>query len=251
MNKLQKTVSLIAVGSVPLGVMFLLSPQPFAGAQGMAIFDTIDSNISKEIGPAIAGMNTAASDISKIDQQLANPIANINAVHSFINKQLSMLSFMNQVSSTYVHAATLPTTQSLESVFLSGSGVTPVFMSTYGQAPGSNTAALSVRQHTDMSDAVSLGAIDLSARAIQSASTTVSTATTLQQNAATAAPGFVSLVGVQAQAAQLQTLSIEHQLLAAQLREEATVLALQALDEKRSVANTTGTKLSIDLLGGH
>lgn len=249
MNSIGRISKTAALGIVPLCLFMLIAPSSRAGAYQFSIFTALLGTITGPIGGTLTQMQKAENTLHSITQAIAFPIALINSSQSFISTSITRYgTYMNQVSSMRMSSATLPATQSFENSLNSGgtASSSPFFL-TFG-SPLNNAAQqpASVRQEQDISDAASLDAIDLAGRTATSSATAVSLSNSLQKSAASVSPGDADLITAQAETSVLANMAVEHQLLAAQLRIEASSLAEQSLSTKRAIASAAGTKLTID-----
>lgn len=238
-----------ALGVLPYCLFMMVAPVNRAGAYQASIFTALLGTVTGPLGGALKQINAAENTLHTVTQVVAFPTTLINSAHSFISTSSSRYgSYMNQVSSTRISSATLPTTQSFENTLnTGGTASNAIFYSTFG-SPLNKAAQqpTSVMQQQNMSDAASLGGIDLAGRATTSSSTTVSLSNTMQNTAGSVSPGNADLLTAQAQATILASMAVEHQLLAAQIRLEASSLADQSLSQKRAIASASGTPLAMD-----
>jgi hypothetical protein len=238
----------IAAGVVPVLVLAHFAASPAQGYQA-SIFTEILGTINNTLGGPLGQINQIEGQMRQFEQTVLYPQQLMTATQGLINSSnYRYLPYMQSVSNLSISSATLSATQALErSIQQSGTSPATPYRGTYG-APSltSTQQALSVKQEQDITDAMAIDGMDLSARANTAANTFTRTAAAYQTQAASAAAGTAPLLIAQEHATELAELAATHQLLASQLRLVASQVAQQALKRKRTIAGATNTPMSID-----
>ncbi len=222
----------------------VLAPVP-AHAGLLDIFKTINSTISEVIGGTLGQITAVQNDISSMTHEVLWPISAINQTKSWSRNVVNRYrGWMWTVYSVPLNSARLTAPRQLETALLSGnvsnlSNLAPGFLQTYGPMPTQQQAPIEMRQMMDMNDALAQGALKQTVASDQASAALLKIADDMENNA-TASPGTSSYVSASAYATTLQTLAYQHQLLAAQLRSEAAVLAHSSARVKRSAEATNG-----------
>jgi len=228
----------LSVGAV---AALALALPPAAKALDFDVFSAIDSTIMGDIGGALTAMNTIQNTLRQDQQTLLFPVALINQAHNYVTTIMgSYRGWMSGVFTLPVNSAQLPTSQSLERVFLSGStgsigNMNALYNHSFGVLPASTAAPQAHRQMTDMDDALAKDALARSVAADQATTGLIQMANQIENETATTAPGTADMLSATARAAELESLASQHRLLASMLREEAAALAHRNGLRKQSV----------------
>ncbi len=223
----------------------LLLSVPLSGqAFSFNIFGVIDSTIGADIGGALTAMTSIQNSLRQDQQTLLFPVALINQSHNYITTIMgSYRGWMFGVFTLPVNSAQLPSSQSLEHVFLSGSSssigsMNGLYNNSFGTLPASTAAPQAHRQMMDMDDALAKDALAQSVAADQATTSLIQIANKIETESATTAPGTADMLSATARAAELQSLASQHKLLASMLREEAANLAHYNGMRKQTVLET-------------
>ncbi|MGB8481897.1 MAG: hypothetical protein WCE63_24115 [Acidobacteriaceae bacterium] len=223
----------------------LLLSVPLSGqAFSFNIFSVIDSTIGADIGGALTAMTSIQSSLRQDQQTLLFPVALINQTHNYITTIMgSYRGWMSGVFTLPVNSAQLPSSQSLEHVFLGGSSssigsMNGLYNNSFGTLPASTAAPQAHRQMMDMDDALAKDALAQSVAADQATTGLIQIANEIETESATTAPGTADMLSATARAAELQSLASQHKLLASMLREEAANLAHYNGMRKQTVQQT-------------
>jgi hypothetical protein len=224
-------------------VMLLLLLPTGAGAQFGGIFSAIISTITGPIGGALSNINQIRKQILETEQQVIWPVALITQAQNYITTiKATYRGWMNNVFALPVNSAILPTSQSLESSFLSAQSgqignYSQIYPAAYGVQPGMAAAPTLNLQMMDIEDSIAKDATAQSMAADQATQTMLQTAQQIEDQAQTTAPGTADMVAAAARAAELAGLAMQHKLIAYQLREAAIQLASRGSILKQSTGN--------------
>lgn len=223
-----KIAGAIAAGSIlvagPVCHAISLNPLDF-------IFQAIDSTISGDIGGALSSLNSIQKTLMQDEQKVLFPVSLINQSHNYVTTIMgSYRGWMTSVFTLPVNSAQLPSSQSLERIFLSANSAQTgslgsLYHVSFGTVPSATAAPLAHRQMADMQDALAQDALAQSMAADQASTGLLTVANQIENETATTAPGTADMLAATARAAELQSLASQHKLLASMLREEAAQLA--------------------------
>jgi len=240
----KRVLSRIVITVLILSLVCLPWIDNVARAYQIPIFSEVLS-VASSIGSITNTLNQTDTQVSSFLHTVIAPASALTGAQSFVSQSIARYrSYMNTVSGTTISSGSLSSTQLLERTFsIGGTSVSSPYYGSYGSPLSVSTRqSLSVRQQTDMSDAASIAAIDVSGRAMSSTKTTLQVAANLESSAAGSAPGTSDYLNAQATAAQLAAFASEHRMMAAELRLEAYQLAAKSLAAKRSIAAATNTQ---------
>jgi hypothetical protein len=209
----------------------------------LSLFHTITSTLQGPIGGALSEMRKVTAAVNNFREETIWPLAVINQARGFISATRARYTgLMSQIEGIKNNSATLALPMQLESMFRgaqSGSiGQIPsLYTQVYQPVALAGIAQPGQRNLMDIDDAMSMDSLKTAMVSDQTTQGMLTLANSLEQQAMTAAPGSASMVTAQARVADLETHAQLANMLAAQLRQEATKLAHQnALLKQRSVA---------------
>ncbi len=210
----------------------------------LSLFHTITSTLQGPIGGALSEMRKISAAVNNFRQQIIWPLAVINQTRSFVSAtRAHYTGLMSQIEGIKNNSATLALPMQLESMFRgaqSGSiGQIPsLYTQVYQPVALAGIAQPGQRNLMDIDDAMAMDSLKTSMVSDQTTQGMLTLADSLEQQAATAAPGSASMVTAQARVADLVTQAQLAKMLAAQLRQEATKLAHQNATLKHSATTT-------------
>jgi len=217
-------------------------------AQGVGdlllLLHTITSTLQGPIGDALNEMRKVSTEINNFRQKIIWPLALINQTRSFVSAtRAHYTGLMSQIEGLKNNSATLVLPMQLESMFRgaqSGSiGQIPsLYTQVYQPVALAGIAQPGQRNLMDIDDAMAMDSLKTSMVSDQTTQGMLTLADSLEEQAATAAPGSASMVAAQARVADLVTQAQLAKMLAAQLRQEATKLAHQNAVLKHSATTT-------------
>jgi len=195
----------------PLLLLLVLLVLP-KGAQGqfgidvaaiLAGLSKIESLMSSYVAAPLKTINSAQQSITSYEQQVVYPITAINQAKSSVSQFESQFTQIGSMFRVNVSSATLPQSQSLESVLLSRnagnvSSVSPQFQSVYGVVMQQNAASPEVRNMTDMTDAQAQDAMKRAIEIDALADAELAQADKMGQQIALAAPGSAPILEAEA-----------------------------------------------------
>jgi hypothetical protein len=211
----------------------------------LLLLHTITSTLQGPIGDALNEMRKVSTEINNFRQKIIWPLALINQTRSFVSAtRAHYTGLMSQIEGLKNNSATLTLPMQLESMFRGASGsigqIPSLYTQVYQPVALAGIAQPGQRNLMDIDDAMAMDSLKTSMVSDQTTQRMLTLADSLEQQAATAAPGSASMVTAQARVADLVTQAQLAKMLAAQLRQEATKLAHQnALLKQRSVATQT------------
>jgi hypothetical protein len=222
----------------------LLAETTATHAQFGGLFSAILGTITGPIGGALTEINQVKTQMLQSEQQILWPLSLIHQAETYISTiKSSYRGWMNNVFAIRVNSASLPTSQNLESAFLSGRTAqigtfSQAYSNTYGLQPAAGTAPTLNLQMMDIEDATARDATAQSMAADQATATMIQTAQRIEDESQTTAPGTADMVAAEARTAELASLAMQHKLLAYQLREAAMALAHRGTILKQSTTST-------------
>jgi len=244
----------IALGCIPLAALIILTPKPQASAQ-FDIFTAVLGTVTG-MGDTIKQFNTDTAEIQNLQTQILYPVQEFNNIQSNATSVVnSYRGWMNSVFDLNLASAQTTSGQALERQMLSGfTNTNPsaqmgsLFTNAYGPLPNPSQATQTHVQAIDAGDASAQAAMQMSVMADASAASTVQLANSLESQALTTSPGSAPQLEAQALASELNSMAIEHKLLATQLRAEATRLGYRGAEFKQG-ATSSGTAVQ-GIFGG-
>ena len=254
MASISEITKRIALGCIPLAALIILTPKPQASAQ-FDIFTAVLGTVT-DMGDTIKQFNTDTAEIQNLQTQILYPVQEFNNIQSNATSVVnSYRGWMNSVFGLNLASAQTTSGQALERQMLSGfTNTNPsaqmgsLFTNAYGSLPNPSQATQTHVQAIDAGDASAQAAMQMSVMADASAASTVQLANSLESQALTTSPGSAPQLEAQALASELNSMAIEHKLLATQLRAEATRLGYRGAEFKQG-ATSCGTAVQ-GIFGG-
>jgi len=252
----RSTVAVILV--VLLAIGFLAPPQAKAqiGALGVAAAAAaVVSLITNTIGSLLGTANGLLSTINNFLQALVNlwenivyPIALINQTHMLVTQLIAQFrGLVTAIANINVRSATLPNPSALELIMRNGSitdfaQFNQTYRTTYQQLPPATDIDPGDLQRVDMSDALAMDTLKTLKAADDIVNQTLQAAQIIEDEAAQAAPGSAAYLTGAGIVAAVENQAMMQRMLAAELREEAAILAHTNAIRKRQadMANQFG-----------
>ena len=197
----------------------------------LSLFQSITGTLSSAIGPALADLQAVESRVAQLEERVVWPEALISQTRSFLQQLRGRFSAVAaQIHRLAIDSATLATPAQLQkllraSVTTQFDEISGSYRSVFEALPAPQSATAAQRTLLDIDDASALSALKIANASDAAGEQQLALADGLEQQAAAAAPGSAPLLAAQAEAAQLQSQAMLHRLLAAQLRQEAALLA--------------------------
>jgi hypothetical protein len=187
----------------------LIVPSPAHGQFGVGIaailagLSQIESLMNTYVAAPLAAINQTQQGIATYEQEVVYPVAAINQARSSVQQfedQFGQVSGMFRVN---VASATLPQSQSLESILLSRNAndvanVSPQFQNVYGVVMAQNAASPQVRNMADMTDAQAQDAMKRAIEIDALADAELAEADKMGQQISAAAPGSAPILEAEA-----------------------------------------------------
>jgi len=242
MNRLIKRRVLV------LFVAGLLVSVPVAANAGITdiitLLTTITSTLQNAIGTVLSGIQSIRTTITQFEQEVVWPVALINQTKNEVAQVRSQFSTLaGQIENLPTSSATLINPKRLETLLRSQQTgnlrqINASYTQVFQALPPADQATATQRNLIDVDDAMALGALKTATASDQGSQQMLSVADSLEQEAATSAPGSAPIVTAQASAANLQNQAMLQRLLAVELRQEAARLAhANALRKQSAEAN--------------
>ena len=234
--------STIAVVLVMLIALGLIAPPP-AKAQLGAIAVTIAaaavvSLITNTIGSLLGTSNGLLGSINDFMQALVSlwedvvyPINLINQARAMVTQLVAQFrGLVAAIDNVNVHSATLPNPTALETIMRNGSVADfaqfdQAFRTTYQPLPPVTDIDPGDRQRVDMSDALAMDTLKALKASDQVVGQTLQASQIIEDEAAQAAPGSAAFLTGAGLIAAVENQAMMQRMLAAELREEAAILA--------------------------
>ncbi len=235
----RSTIAAVLVMLIALG---LIAPPP-AKAQLGAIAVTIAaaavvSLITNTIGSLLGTSNGLLGSINDFMQALVSlwedvvyPINLINQARAMVNQLVAQFrGLVAAIDNVNVHSATLPNPTVLETIMRNGSVADfaqfdQAFRTTYQPLPPVTDIDPGDRQRVDMSDALAMDTLKALKASDQVVGQTLQAAQIIEDEAAQAAPGSAAFLTGAGLIAAVENQAMMQRMLAAELREEAAILA--------------------------
>lgn len=203
---------------------------------------TITNTLKGEIGQVLSGIQKVGDLKQHLQERIAWPVSAIDQAKSFVSQARSQYTGLaGQIHSLEVSSATLVDPKQLESLMRGRNAsimgqIQPAFLKVYGATPSASDANDAQRNLMDVDDAMAMGTLKAAMASDQASEQMLGVADSLEQQSAGTAPGAAPLLTAQAQVANLQNQAFQQQMLAAELRQEATRLAHDNALVKQSAA---------------
>ncbi len=227
----------LIVGALVLGSILAMPTEAHAGIFG--VFDEIFGMIKGPIGGALTDINTITKETQQLYQSAMWPLAMINQARGFVSNSItSYRGYMTNVFFTPFNSATLPSPQQLETVLHSRDAsqlgsLTSSFHGNFGTVPVANAAAPQDRVMMDIDDTLGQESLKTTIISDRAQDTILATADALENQVAVSTPGSTPFLTAQAQVANLRSQAYMQKMLAAELRQEAGLIAYENTLMKR------------------
>ena len=234
--------SAIAILLAMLIVFGLIAPPPAVAQIGAIAVITaaaaVVSLITNTIGALLGSSNGLLGSINGFVQALANLWQNVVYPINLINQARMMVSqlvaqfrgLVAAINNVNVRSATLPNPSALEVIMRNGSVADftqfdQAFRTTFQPLPATPDIHPGDRQRVDMSDALAMDTLKALKASDQVVVQTLQAAQIIEDEAAQAAPGSAAYLTGAGLIAAVENQATMQRMLAAELREEAAILA--------------------------
>jgi hypothetical protein len=251
--------STIAVLLVMLIGFGLIAPRPAVaqiGALGVAAAAAaVVALITNTIGALFGTANGLLGSIQNFLQALVNlwenivyPIALINQTRMLVTQLIAQFrGLITAIDNINVRSATLPNPSALEAIMRNGliadfGQFNQTYRKTYQQLPAVTDIDPGDRQRVDMSDALAMDTLKTLKASDDIVNQTLQASQIIEDEAAEAAPGSAAYLTGAGMVAAVENQAMMQRMLAAELREEAAILAHANAIRKRQadMANQFG-----------
>ena len=241
----------LKIGGAALCILLIL-PKHANGQFGidtaaiMAALSKMQSLMNTYIAAPLKTMNQYEQSAAKYEQEVMYPLTAINQAKSSVMQSESQFTQMSNMFRTVnVSSATLPQSQSLESLLLSRNAanvptVSTQFQQVYGVVMAQNTTSPAVRAMTDMTDAQAQDAMKRAIEIDSLANSELSEADQMGQQIGQAAPGSAPILEAEADVWVIRANAYTQAALAELMRTRGIDLANQSKAAKLATANNTG-----------
>ena len=252
----RSTIAVLLVMMIGFG---LIAPRPAVaqiGALGVAAAAAaVVALITNTIGALFGTANGLLGSISNFLQALVNlwenivyPVALINQTRTLVTQLIAQFrGLVTAIDNINVRSATLPNPSALEAIMRNGSIVdfgqfNQTYRTTYQQLPPVTDIDPGDRQRVDMSDALAMDTLKTLKASDDIVNQTLQASQIIEDEAAEAAPGSAAYLIGAGMVAAVENQAMMQRMLAAQLREEAAILAHTNAIRKRQadMANQFG-----------
>ncbi|HEY1759979.1 MAG TPA: hypothetical protein VGG72_31700 [Bryobacteraceae bacterium] len=239
--------SLLKVAVVVLAVLAML-PTRANGQFGidtaaiLAALSKMQSLMNTFIATPLRTINQYEQSVAKYEQEVMYPLAAINQAKSSV---MQFENQFNQISNLFrvnISSATLPQSQNLESLLLSGNAANvPVlsgqFQNVYGVVMAQNAASPQVRTMTDMTDAQAQDAMKRAIEIDALSDAELNEANQMGQQISQAAPGSAPILGAEADVWVVRANAYTQAALAELMRTRGIDLANQSATSKLATSS--------------
>ena len=241
----------LKIGGAALCILLIL-PKHANGQFGidtaaiMAALSKMQSLMNTYIAAPLKTMNQYEQSAAKYEQEVMYPLTAINQAKSSVMQSESQFTQMSNMFRTVnVSSATLPQSQSLESLLLSRNAanvptVSTQFQQVYGVVMAQNTTSPAVRAMTDMTDAQAQDAMKRAIEIDSLANSELSEADQMGQQIGQAAPGSAPILEAEADVWVIRANAYTQAALAELMRTRGIDLANQSKAAKLATTNNTG-----------
>lgn len=209
----------------------------------------MQSLMTTYIAAPLKTVNQYEQSVAKYEQQVMYPLAAINQAKSSVSQFESQFNQVSNMFRVNVSSATLPQSQSLESLLLSRNAanvqnVSGQFQNVYGVVMAQNAASPQVRTMTDMTDAQAQDAMKRAIEIDALADAELKEATQMGKQISQAAPGSAPILEAEADVWVVRANAYTQAALAELMRTRGIDLANQSKTSKlATIDNTTNNGL--------
>jgi hypothetical protein len=238
-----KTQSVSRYGTLGAGLLVVgLLPLAAYGGVGdiLSLLVTIRGTLTNVIGQTLGDIQAIEGRVTALEQQAVWPLQQIADTKTSIQQVRSRLASVSRdLHTVAVSSATLAAPARFEGLLRSPlSGGLDQFDSSYTQVylplPAAERATSAQRNLIDVDDAFVLQTLKKAAVSDQTGEGSLAIADRLEEQAALAAPGSAGILAVDGEVAELENQAMLQKVLAAQLREEAALLAHRSALRKQA-----------------
>jgi hypothetical protein len=252
----RSTIAVVLVMLIAIGLVAPPQARAQIGALGVAAAAAaVVSLITNTIGSLLGTANGLLGSINRFFQAMVNlwentvyPIALINQSRMLVTQLIAQFrGLVTAIANVNVRSATLPNPSALEVIMRNGSigdfvQFNQTYRTTYQQLPPVTDIDPGDRQRVDMSDALAMDTLKTLKASDDVVNQTLQASQIIEDEAAQAAPGSAAYLTGAGMVAAVENQAMMQRMLAAELREEAAILAHTNAIRKRQadMANQFG-----------
>lgn len=241
--------SLLKVSVVALGVLAIL-PTRANGQFGidtaaiLAALSKMQSLMNTFIATPLKTINQYEQSVASYERHVMYPLAAINQAKSSVTQFESQFNNISRIFRVNVSSATLPQSQSLESLLLSRNAtnvpnLSSQFQNVYGVVMAQNAASPQVRTMTDMTDAQAQDAMKRAIEIDALSDAELNEANQMGQQISQAAPGSAPILEAEADVWVVRANAYTQAALAELMRTRGIDLANQSKNAKLATSDNT------------
>jgi len=237
MRRLSRIGTLLAA----LFLALFLRPQAArAGVGGMLSVLASIRAVLNGAGQTLSEVRAIETRVSALERQVIWPVEAMAAVDASIRKARSVFTILSRrIQGLAKGSATLGNTQRLEALLRSPvpedlNRLASSYAAVYLALPSPGQATDAQRSVIDIDDALALDGLKTAAISDRAGAGALAIAGGLEEQAVEAAPGTAGMLTAQAAASNLENQAMLQKMLAAQLRQEAAILAHRNALRKQS-----------------
>ena len=252
----RSTISILLVMLIGFGLVAPPQAKAQLGALGVAaaaaaVVGLITNTIGALFGTAtglLGSINNFLQALVNLWQNIVYPIALINQTRMMVTQLIAQFrGLITAIDNINVRSATLPNPSALEAIVRNGliadfGQLNQTYRTTYQQLPPVTDIDPGDRQRVDMSDALAMDTLKTLKASDDIVNQTLQASQIIEDEAAEAAPGSAAYLTGAGIVAAVENQAMMQRMLAAELREEAAILAHTNAIRKRQadMANQFG-----------
>jgi hypothetical protein len=243
--------TILKTAAVAFGVLVIIPPHAYGQfgldtAAILAALSKMQSLMNTFMAKPLQTINQYEQTTAKYEQEVMYPIAAINQAKSSVSQFEGQFGQISNMFHVNISSATLPQSQSLESLLLShNTGTVPtissVFHTVYGVVMAQNAASPATRTMTDMTDAQAQDAMKRAVAIDALADAELTEADQMGQQISAAAPGSAPILEAEVDVWVVRANAYTQAALAELMRTRGIDLANQSKFAKVGAANGTST----------
>jgi hypothetical protein len=237
----RQAFAVVLAGTV--GAM-MVAPRPVR-AQGTLVgaIQAVINVINGVVHTTLGSIQGVESTMSAFYQRILWPVTMIQQAQGLAAQMIAQYrSPMHNIFNLRLASATLPATQGLEQVIRDGqtndfSALATNYTTVYGPVPGNSSASPYDQNMTDMDDALAEDTLKTLKESDEAGTMTLGVADQIENAASQAAPGSAPFLTATAVVGAIQSQAVMQKMLAADLRQEAGLLAHRTALEKEGASS--------------
>jgi len=245
-------------GAILLAALLLL---PLAASAGIGDILSLLVSIRRTltgVGQALSSIGSIEAEVRALEQQVIWPERMITGARASIGPLRARFSRpSHEIPNTGIGSATLANTSRLDELLRRPGArdlnqLASSYAAVYLALPEAGKATESQRKLIDVDDSFALEVLKAASISDQAGEFAINSADRLEKEAAVAAPGSAGILAAAARASELAAQAMLQKMLAAQLRQEAALLAHQNALRKQSAESLKQLRNNlVDARGSH